>query len=177
MICVVATIGFQETSYNFLESSEAESITVVLTGELAISVSVLVSTIAGTATGQALMHVHVWILDKLLSYIPATAGADFVPILSRKLTFNSTVTSVSLTLNITTDKIVEDTESLSASLTLEDNSLRSVTELNPNSTDITITDSTSEHNVSFHTKFSYCIYLDLMNLYVTLRIDCLRFTM
>ena len=86
-------------------------------------------------------------LDKSLSHIPATAGADFLPISSKKLTFDSTVVSVPLILNITLDQVLEDTEGFSASLTLEDSSHRGVIELNPNSTDITIIDSNSEHHV------------------------------
>ena len=110
-------------------------------------------------------------LDKLLCHLPATAGADFVPILSQKLTFNSRVTHVPLTLKITNDQIVEDTESFSAHLMLEDNSHRGVIELNPNSTDVTITDSSSEDHAWFKTKVTYLIYMNVKTLYATPSID------
>ena len=53
MICAGATIGFEQPSYFFLENDGAGTIAVVLTGELSINVSVLVSTIGDTATGEA----------------------------------------------------------------------------------------------------------------------------
>ena len=115
--------------------------------------------------------------DKFLSHLPATAFTDYVPILSQKLTFNSTLTCVPLTLEIIADQAVENTESLSASLMLEDSLQRSVIELNPNSTNITIIDSHSEHHSWFNTKFACCIYLDVKTLYATLSIDYVRLTM
>ena len=113
-------------------------------------------------------------LDKLSSHLPPTAGADFVPILSQMLTFDSTVTSIALTLNITADQVVEDTESLSASLMLEDSSQGSVIQLDPASTAITITDNNSEHYASFKTNFTCSIYLNVKTLYATLSIDYFR---
>ena len=59
-MCAEATIGFDKATYEFLEANGTGIIEVVLTGELAISVSVLVSTVAGTATGQALPHAHTY---------------------------------------------------------------------------------------------------------------------
>ena len=59
MICSAATIGFDKATYEFVEAYGPGTMNVVLTGELDISVTVLVSTIAGTATGRALIHTHV----------------------------------------------------------------------------------------------------------------------
>ena len=72
----------------------------------------------------------------------ATAGADYTSILSQVLTFNSTVTLLPLTLYITVDQLVENNETLSAILELEDSSDQ--VQLRPVSTNITITDSDSE---------------------------------
>ena len=88
--------------------------------------------------------------------------ADFVPIISRRLTFSSTVMRVPLTLDIIVDQLVEPDETLSASLILEDRSLSSVIELTLMSTYITITDNRSEQHTSFKTKFTFHIYLDVM---------------
>ena len=114
-------------------------------------------------------------LDKYLSHIPVTADADFVSISSQKLTFNSTVMRVPLTLKIITDHVVEDTETLLACLILEGSSHRSVIELNPNSTDITIIDSHSKQQALFKTKFTCHIYLNVLTLYDTLSINYARF--
>ena len=77
--------------------------------------------------------------------------------MSQSLVFSSTVTSVPLTLDIAVDRIVEDDETLSAALILQDSSLSSVIQLAPMSTDILILETSSEWHTSLKAVF-LCVY-------------------
>ena len=79
-----------------------------------------------------------------MSHLFATAGADYTPVLSQSLAFDGILTSAEVNLTIVQDGLVEDAETLSAILALEDGTLSSVIILDPMSTDITILDTDSE---------------------------------